>query len=162
MFLATVNHCVSLRFQKGTLLSELLKQAGVPFSMPCGGNGICGNCKVIAQGELSSLEEKELSHLTEKEQKEGYRLACCAKATGDVSLFTTDTPMVINTKISPGILSSFSNDCTGLVLDIGTTTVAGVLFQNGTVVHRIAEQNRQCVFGADVITRIQAEKEDTK
>ena len=40
---------------KPVLLSELLRQSGIPLSMPCGGKGTCGKCKVKVFGKVSEL-----------------------------------------------------------------------------------------------------------
>lgn len=45
---------------------------------------------------------------------------------------------------------------TGLCIDIGTTTIAAVLYENGQKKAEIGETNAQRRFGADVLSRIEA------
>lgn len=69
------------------------EKAGVPFEAECGGNGRCGKCKVkIIEpapdirhiGHTSDINETEKELLTDDEIKNGIRLACQTKLTGDV------------------------------------------------------------------------------
>ena len=68
-----------LNVPEGTLLLDVLKQAGINISTPCGGKGSCGKCKVIVSSEgfnndfLNSNEQKWIS---KEETKKGFRLAC--------------------------------------------------------------------------------------
>ena len=51
---------VTLKVEHGTCLSEILRSYKIEF--PCGGKGICGNCKVrILSGKVSKTDfHKEL------------------------------------------------------------------------------------------------------
>ena len=63
----------------GTLL-DATQQAGVELVAVCGGDGICGDCKVrLIQGRLSELTESEKAELTDDELARGFRLACQAR-----------------------------------------------------------------------------------
>ncbi len=66
--------------KKGTLLLDVLKQAGVNITTPCGGKGNCGKCKVIVffsgASKMDLLNSNEQKWLSEEEIKAGYRLAC--------------------------------------------------------------------------------------
>lgn len=56
-------------------------------SAPCGGQGLCGRCRVrLVQGELSPPGELEQELLGSRELAEGYRLACQAVILGPVRL----------------------------------------------------------------------------
>ena len=49
---------VALSVEHGTSLFEALKSCGVAF--PCGGKGICGNCRVrLLVGRVARSEEHE-------------------------------------------------------------------------------------------------------
>ncbi|MBQ7792061.1 MAG: DUF4445 domain-containing protein [Clostridia bacterium] len=159
MFFAVVNETCQISFSEATLLSELLYRAGEYITMPCGGKGICGNCKVIAKGELSPLSEKEKEVLTPDELKQGFRLACQAKATGDVSITAKVVPMAIAVDCSIESDSLSYDRTDGLVIDIGTTTIAAILYQDKKPVKIITEENCQRGCGADVISRITFEKD---
>jgi uncharacterized 2Fe-2S/4Fe-4S cluster protein (DUF4445 family) len=69
----------------GTSIFEVARGLGIEIESLCGGNGICGKCKVIVKGQSpDGLTEAERKLLTEEEISRGYRLACCAKLTADV------------------------------------------------------------------------------
>ena len=50
---------INISAETGTLVSDILKSAAVPFSMPCAGNHSCGKCKVEIDGIVSPMDEKE-------------------------------------------------------------------------------------------------------
>ena len=70
----------------GLSILEAAKKAGIRIRSECGGLGICGKCRIVvlAKSGLSPLMEIEKEHLTERELKAGYRLACCSKVMSDV------------------------------------------------------------------------------
>jgi Na+-transporting NADH:ubiquinone oxidoreductase subunit NqrF len=78
----TVNGC-----NENAFISDILIEAGARFSMPCGGKGTCGKCKVKVSGAVSEMSGEERGKLTEREIGEGVRLACFAKAVGDINIF---------------------------------------------------------------------------
>ena len=61
-------------YPAGTLLSAVLPDFGL-FSLPCGGRGRCGKCRVTASGELSPLTDAETRIRTPDELARGVRLA---------------------------------------------------------------------------------------
>lgn len=65
-----------LTIPKGLLLLDVLKEAGIIITTPCGGNGNCGKCKVIVLPQNSILNSNEKKWLTEEEKKKGFHLAC--------------------------------------------------------------------------------------
>ena len=61
----------------GTTLLEAVSQAGISLNNLCGGDGICGRCKMIVRrGEVS---EEVSQKLTRDEIRKGYVLACQIK-----------------------------------------------------------------------------------
>lgn len=120
--------------EKGELLSDILIRNGKSVEHPCGGRGTCRKCKVLVDGR----EE----------------LSCQYRVVGDVSvsLFTqgeiqSETGAEIKDEIT-------DNMC--FCLDIGTTTLALALvsLDTGNVLKVETSTNPQCIFGADVMTRI--------
>lgn len=158
MYQVTVNNKISLSFTEELCLSEILSRCGLLISVPCGGQGVCGKCKVIAQGSLSPLTETERNHLTQQEIAQGFRLACVARATGDVSITAEEIPQVVEIDFSLEHCNISHDFTDGLVIDIGTTTIAAVLYRNKKPSKVITEVNYQTSYGADVITRIAAER----
>ena len=62
--------------QNGQTLLEIAAQAGVTIHNLCGGEGVCGKCRVkLVQGKASTTS-KVIAFLNKKELQEGYVLAC--------------------------------------------------------------------------------------
>ncbi len=75
--------------EKGAILLQLLREAGISIESICGGKGKCGKCKVILEkGSIEEVsEEPEMKLLTEGERRQGYHLACMTRILSD-STFT--------------------------------------------------------------------------
>ena len=67
---------------KGSTLLDAARKAGVFIDSLCGGDGVCGKCRVIVRRGL--VEGGTTDYLTRKEIREGYILACEARVQGDV------------------------------------------------------------------------------
>ncbi|MFZ2635951.1 MAG: ASKHA domain-containing protein [Rectinemataceae bacterium] len=67
-----------------TLLDALIAAGMDHMEAPCSGKGLCGKCRVRASGALSPPEPRERELLSEAELAAGLRLACRARALGDV------------------------------------------------------------------------------
>lgn len=144
--------------QSGTRLSKVLREAGVPMSLPCGGAGRCGKCRVRAEGELSPYDPEELALLTPEERSAGIRLACRTEVLGDAGVWTRQAE---NGDIQvDGLRREYQRDSGtgyGVAVDIGTTTVAAALvdLSAGEELASACAANPQGSFGADVISRIE-------
>ncbi len=68
--------------EAGETLLAVARQLGVAVDSACGGQGVCGKCRVIVQ--LGKVDREATTLLTAEEQKKGYVLACQAKVAGDV------------------------------------------------------------------------------
>ena len=66
----------------GTVISDLLTEAGLQVPLPCGGQGRCGRCVVqVREGEV---RRRSLMRLTEEEIASGAALACQTVVQGDL------------------------------------------------------------------------------
>ncbi len=72
----------------GTSVAEAAAKMSIPLRADCGGKGLCGKCRIIADPSpnLSPLNESELDILSPEEIKGSYRLACQAKVQEDVTV----------------------------------------------------------------------------
>ncbi|MFP4562473.1 MAG: ASKHA domain-containing protein [Spirochaetia bacterium] len=75
---------VTVRVPEGTTLLEAASQGQIALNNLCGGEGICGRCKMIVKegaigGDLSPK-------LTRQEVRAGYVLSCMTKVYGDVTV----------------------------------------------------------------------------
>jgi uncharacterized 2Fe-2S/4Fe-4S cluster protein (DUF4445 family) len=76
-----------VRVAAGATILDAARQAGIDLASACGGEGDCGQCRVVLlAGEVSPLNADENFLLDEADQLNGYRLACCARVLSDVKL----------------------------------------------------------------------------
>ncbi|MGI6335478.1 MAG: ASKHA domain-containing protein [Eubacteriales bacterium] len=160
------NRRIEIGYTTPTLLSSLFAEKGVEFALPCGGKGRCLKCRVHVEGEADPPDARERALLGESDLAAGVRYACMTTVTGDVTvtlpvrsgLQTGNGGMRIQ---SEGVIREIPKDpwaegC-GAAVDIGTTTVAGYLydFTSGTLLASRSLPNPQGIYGADVVTRIE-------
>ena len=172
-----------IRAERGMTVLEALRLSGISVYSPCGGNGTCGKCRAVIEGEVTPLCEKEKTVLSEKEIADGVRLSCMCKILGDFSARVKVDTLEIETKSrsvsyahAPMLTCVKSETDTkfytddgslfeiaapdaenlGFAVDIGTTTVAVYLcdMNTGKTIGVRAFANPQSAYGADVISRI--------
>ncbi len=69
---------------EGTGLLDAALSAGVPLKATCGGSGTCGSCKVwLIEG---MLESKQTALINSTDFKNGLRLCCQSRVTGNVTV----------------------------------------------------------------------------
>ena len=148
-----------------TPLSAIIRDSGFSFDMPCGGRGICGNCKVYTRGTVSDASVEEASVLG-IDTENGARLSCKAYAL-DECVITIPKSAVTDFKgagISTVSAAPTINDNPryACAVDVGTTTIAFSYFAlpEGRLVFSDYCDNPQRIHGSDVITRIDFQKED--
>ena len=75
-------HNVSLTVPSGTSIIQAALDGGVHINASCGGEGVCGKCRVLieAGGSEGGVSEK----LNAEDVRQGYRLACQTVLTGDL------------------------------------------------------------------------------
>ena len=79
----------ALRVERGTTLLEAARRAGLPMASACGADGLCARCgvRVLAGAEaLSPTTEAEERQKRRNRIDPALRLACRARALGDVEL----------------------------------------------------------------------------
>jgi len=73
---------------QGTKLVEAAAGAGIALDLPCGGEGICGKCRVRVASGACRPTPVEQKAFTARELEQGWRLACqssvCGPATVEV------------------------------------------------------------------------------
>ncbi|MDD5618361.1 MAG: 2Fe-2S iron-sulfur cluster-binding protein, partial [Candidatus Omnitrophica bacterium] len=64
----------SVEVEKGSNLLSCAISAGIYINSSCGGDGVCGRCRVIIKkGDIQMQATGKISH---EERKIGYALAC--------------------------------------------------------------------------------------
>lgn len=128
--------------KKQTILEALQEHGITSVSTPCGGRGRCGKCSVHVEGQ-----ERDV-------------LACMTEAVN--GMVVTIPEEEGNQLIAEGssCVHYLADGTFGLVAacDLGTTTVVCHLIdgKNGQILATKSEANVQKIYGADVISRIQA------
>ena len=133
---------------KGERLLDVLARERFFVTALCGGNGTCGKCKVkLVEGALDGAAP----------DKNGFVLSCHTFVKGDLSVYLPND--------SAGGLAEFEESGFGgeksgygVALDIGTTTLAACLIEleSGKTLKKVSALNPQSVYGADVLSRINA------
>lgn len=166
----------------GKSILECIQELGIEFYSECGGKGLCGKCSVEVTDGLEGLTEK--TQLEEKLIKEpDKRLACSACLNGNCDVYVKVPGL--NQKILTDIfldeleslpsvhkifnrvfssakyLGRYNGRTYGLAADIGTTTVAISLvdLEKPEIISTAAFVNPQTKYGADVISRIEYDRE---
>jgi uncharacterized 2Fe-2S/4Fe-4S cluster protein (DUF4445 family) len=159
----------------GTRLTEAAIKAGLILNQPCGGEGICGKCRVLVQPALCRPSEADSRFFSEEEIQQGFRLGCQIIVQGpltvvipQMSLLDEKQQILVHGGKTPPFkyedlpvkLSEFSTDNSAkfyvAAFDIGTTTLAGALLDatTGKQLGVVSRLNPQTRFGDDVISRI--------
>ena len=137
----------SCEIRDGETLLAALARSGVSLSAPCGGRGLCGKCGVLSGGKTL--------------------LACRTIPSGDISVeLPADAIAGVQApdlRGRPGDEGTGSRsvkriDRAGVGVDIGTTTVSAELvdLDTGETAETVSALNDQRIFGADVMSRIEA------
>ncbi len=74
----------AVEVEEGTKILEAAWMAGVYINNLCGGEGVCGECRVIISEGDVEREKDSLSFFSEEELAQGYALACQTYIKGDV------------------------------------------------------------------------------
>jgi len=135
-------------------IMALLRREGIALSAPCGGKGRCGKCRVTVTGSVrfDSCEDIEELHGEEV-------LACQSYAAGACRV-------VLPALEGSDVLSAGAGNIAGggkglgIAVDIGTTTVAMLLYdlESGVLLGEEKSMNVQRAYGADVLSRIEQAK----
>ena len=126
----------------GVNLLEALSQNGFFIPAACGGRGTCGKCAV----KCRKASDKDYQTV----------LSCHTAVESDLSVLLDSEGTGGLWKVSD--LSQHGGKEVGMLLDIGTTTLAACLVDKTTreTLAKASALNPQGAFGADVISRISA------
>ena len=115
---------------QGAVLADLLGSA-CP-ERPCGGKGRCGKCRVRASGMLSDASDEEREVLGDDAIRAGLRLACSARVEGDADVWVGGdlSEKILEDGVMPRIRIRPVFSGYGAAVDIGTTTLAGRLYDH--------------------------------
>ena len=153
-----------------TTLLQAAREAGELLETPCGGHGTCGKCRVrLRAGQAPATGSAACLSCAELDA--GWRLACATPVTGPLEVEIPDAALdaCMHAILTSGASVSMPHDprppgAFGVAFDLGTTTVAGTLFDlhTGRELATRAAMNRQIARGDDVISRIDAVRRDAQ
>ncbi len=165
VFVKIKNLNKTIECEKNTSLARALLDNEIFVDNACNGNGTCGKCKVKILSDIDELmTETERKLLTDIEIKDGVRLSCLIDAKEDMIIETIQKEKN-HSVLTEGYLPEFERDVFetgyGLIIDIGTTTLASGLIdlKTGEEIASSSMINSQKQFGLDVLTRISYEYE---
>ena len=147
-----------IRCPKGADVKECLRENSLLF-FDCGGRGTCGKCRGrVLKGDAGKLTKEEETLLTEKEKAENVRLFCQIRAVTDLELSVErEKPVFVSEYPEQKGSCGCQERRLGLALDMGTTTLAGLLvdLETGRALAEGTVWNPQGCYGADIISRMQ-------
>ncbi len=159
----------TVRVEPHSTILQAAEKAGVMLETPCGGQGTCGKCRVrLRTGQTEA--GGSATRLSRSELDAGWRLACSTPVTGPLEVEIPESPnaclyaiLTTGTSLDTPHDPRPSGDF-GVAFDLGTTTVAGTLFDlhTGRELATRAAMNRQIGHGDDVISRIDAVRRDVQ
>lgn len=144
----------TLSVKKNEKLIDILNRNSIYIDAPCGGKCYCGKCKIHIKD--LPYEDAELKLLSDNEQKNNIHLACAVIVKSDMTVRLLDERKAnVQSEIIYRRNQKYSRGY-GVAIDLGTTTIAAYLvnLENGVIVDRIADVNRQKSYGRDVISRM--------
>jgi len=143
---AFTSHNRSVRVEEATTLLQAAARAGIVLNNLCGGDGLCGNCRMkIKQGSF----QREDSHiLSESEIADGIVLACITLVEDDLAVETGDWATETGIRASEKFLGS-SGNISPAKKDKGapfTTIIKKVYLELATpsLMDNTADQQRVC------------------
>ena len=77
---------VSIEVGAGTKVLTAAQQAGVDIKTICGGEGLCGACRVASMDPSPEITEEEEELVSPQELDAGVRLACRHRPEVDMSV----------------------------------------------------------------------------
>lgn len=148
-------------FASGEQLTSYLTRRKVYLSSPCGGRGVCGKCRVkVKSGYFVSRVNGEIL----KPDSEGCILSCralCSDVDSEIEIPNfSGEGLTIADEYVESTDEHDKAECDGVALDIGTTTIAAARVdkKSGRILRSVSCLNPQQMYGADVISRIEAAK----
>ena len=84
----------SIAVRPGTRLVDAAMDAGVPLDMPCGGEGVCGKCRVVVRRGIGPPGPAEQDTLSQEDLDQGVRLACQTSVDGSMTVEVPETSLL--------------------------------------------------------------------
>ena len=89
---------IAIKAKRGETVLACAVHAGVYINSSCGGDGVCGRCKVIIK--KGNFKTQPTGRITPEEKKQGYVLACLTTLQDDLEVFVPPESRLDLKKIS--------------------------------------------------------------
>ena len=168
-----LNNNLSISYQPGISLREILDLTEFRVRSACRGTGGCGLCRVLIEnGSVNEPTQQETIYLSKELIDKGVRLACQVFPSKDIRIQLENPAPKSNWRSialkdlyhSPVKISQYldqkkpSSQLMGFAIDLGTTHISLTLWdlvEKKRLTGRTG-LNLQYIFGADVMTRVMA------
>ncbi|MGQ9763039.1 MAG: ASKHA domain-containing protein [Thermogutta sp.] len=129
----------------GSRFVEIARKLGLAIDLPCGGEGICGKCRVFVRSGAASPSPADRRHLSETELGQGVRLACQLTVSGDL---TIEIPKTLLLRTSHQILT----DTGRVLLKKGTPLVSKkvITLSGGPTADSVVQLIQQALPGVEI------------
>ena len=157
---------LTITADEATTVAAALDRAGIQLNLRCGGEGICGGCRVLL-GAGTFLTDGQMLTLAAGTQHEAFACQTYAiSANAEISIppasLLETSGQIVSDFHAPKQLSTSTAQSTSAAaplaaaVDIGTTTVALVLLEpaTGHILARASQYNQQIRKADDVASRI--------
>jgi len=84
----------TVRVRSRTRLMEAALEAGVPLDLPCGGEGVCGKCRVVVRRGAAEPGPADREVFSPEELAHGFRLACQCLVAGPMTVEIPETSIL--------------------------------------------------------------------
>ncbi|MDR0668470.1 MAG: ASKHA domain-containing protein [Treponema sp.] len=155
MNIHVLNNTTSCEARSGETLLAALVRGGFVIDAPCGGRGFCGKCGVrLVRGEVRPLAGRKGA------DSAGLVLACQVYPETDITVELPRHDASLRNEVDTPVRTVKAPARAGIALDLGTTTLSAQLvdMDGNEALDTYSELNDQRVFGADVMSRINAAK----
>ena len=135
----------SVDVEEGTRIAEAARQAEVFINNLCGGEGVCGQCKVQVTAGNAEAEELARGLLSDEEIASGYVLACQTEVRDDLDVFVPPETRMEDAKIMTGEAAEIprSEEDKPLVRKIFLELPAPTLEDNIADIERVSRELRR-------------------
>lgn len=156
------NERLTFYLEDGQSLFYALRNNNIYLPAVCAARGNCGKCRIRVGEGILPASAADRNTFSEAQISDGWRLACTAYPKTEITIvldaYREDSMEVVGSGLLKDIYDTSSMNKKIIGIDIGTTTIAMEIMDTETsrILDSFVSINRQRLFGADVISRIQA------
>jgi uncharacterized 2Fe-2S/4Fe-4S cluster protein (DUF4445 family) len=89
----------------GTRIVEAAAEAGIVLDVPCGGEGLCGKCRVLVAAGAGEPTPVERDRFSADELRAGWRLACQSEVSGPMEIVVPTAPATPQIEKGSGVFT---------------------------------------------------------